>query len=77
MTELVETHILETNILEKGLKVGANLVDKTQKMFEVTDDIDSGQWLLGMHQALLFFLVIGRWLLPRGHDTIRYVYLNT
>ena len=23
-------------------------------------------WTLGLHQVLLFFLVIGRWLLPRG-----------
>ena len=23
-------------------------------------------WLLGLHQVLLFFLVLGRWMLPRG-----------
>ncbi|CBY39217.1 unnamed protein product [Oikopleura dioica] len=31
-----------------------------------SNDFDEGVWILGLHQVLLFFLVLGRWMLPRG-----------
>ena len=49
----------------------ANLVKKTKDILEI--ELQDDQWLLGIHQFLLFLLVIGRWLLPRGYNTIRYM----
>jgi len=31
--------------------------------------VNPENWLLGLHQVLLFVLVIGRWLLPKGKIT--------
>lgn len=31
-----------------------------------SNNFDEGVWILGLHQVLLFFLVLGRWMLPRG-----------
>ena len=33
------------------------------------DRITENAWILGLHQTLLFVLVIGRWLLPKGDIT--------
>ena len=49
---------------DKILNIGGNVIDDaTSKLSQISNPED---WVLGLHQVLLFFLVIGRWMLPRG-----------
>ena len=49
---------------DKILNMGGNVIDDaTNKLNQISNPED---WVLGLHQVLLFFLVIGRWMLPRG-----------
>uniref|UniRef100_H2YNJ0 Transmembrane protein 26 n=1 Tax=Ciona savignyi TaxID=51511 RepID=H2YNJ0_CIOSA len=41
----------------------------TKTVDELLHRLDPEQWLLALHQVLLFVLVIGRWLLPKGEIT--------
>ena len=44
--------------------IGENV--KTNLAYLESLQLESTAWVLGLHQVLLFFLVIGRWMLPRG-----------
>ena len=56
-------HII--NIGQDTTKViGDNL--KNNLAYLESLQLESTAWVLGLHQVLLFFLVIGRWMLPRG-----------
>jgi len=50
-----------SDIAEKGSEAIDLVLDSAESLLGNDDN-----WQLGLHQVLLFFLVIGRWLLPRG-----------
>jgi len=49
----------ESKIIGKGIN----------DFVQIMDRITENAWILGLHQTLLFVLVIGRWLLPKGDIT--------
>nr|XP_039263457.1 uncharacterized protein LOC120339405 [Styela clava] len=51
-------------------KETANLLNKTKDVIgQLNRWVDRSTWILLLHQVLLFVLVIGRWLLPKGEIT--------
>lgn len=53
-----------SDLLNQGINLGGDTMHKvTEKLSSISNPED---WVLGLHQVLLFFLVIGRWMLPRG-----------
>ena len=46
------------NALNAGLESTLDIIESL--------NMANQAWVLGLHQVLLFFLVIGRWMLPRG-----------
>ena len=50
-----------SDIAEAGSEAIDLVLDSAESLLGNEDN-----WQLGLHQVLLFFLVIGRWLLPRG-----------
>lgn len=57
-----------SNLVDASKNVGNDLLGIGGKLIDNVplEAGDEESWLLGLHQVLLFFLVIGRWLLPRG-----------
>ena len=48
------------NFLDLGQELGGKVRNQLEAISNPED------WVLGLHQVLLFFLVLGRWMLPRG-----------
>nr|XP_002120088.1 transmembrane protein 26-like [Ciona intestinalis] len=58
------------DVTRRKLNEFSNVVNNaTRTVDELLHKLDPEQWLLALHQVLLFVLVIGRWLLPKGEIT--------
>ncbi|XP_076812319.1 uncharacterized protein LOC143459181 [Clavelina lepadiformis] len=61
------------NLGKKITEFGENtlelLQNTTKRVEQILQGLDPENWLLSLHQVLLFVLVIGRWLLPKGEIT--------
>ena len=79
MTEKTSAKAVNTNnvtksskfaekVKEKGLKL-EKIFDQTKDKLKILDQLETSQWLLGLHQALLFVLVLARWFIPRAAST--------
>ena len=55
-------------VRQKGLKL-EKIFDQTKDKLKILDQLETSQWLLGLHQALLFVLVLARWFIPRAAST--------
>ena len=55
-------------VKQKGLKL-EKIFDQTKDKLKILDQLETSQWLLGLHQALLFVLVLARWFIPRAAST--------
>ena len=53
-----------SDLVHQGIGIGHETLDKIGDHINKVSNPED--WELGLHQVLLFFLVIGRWMLPRG-----------
>nr|CAB3267091.1 transmembrane protein 26-like [Phallusia mammillata] len=58
-----------SHITEFGSNAIKYIENTSQTVNNFLNQLDPQNWLLALHQVLLFVLVIGRWLLPKGEIT--------
>ena len=63
---------VKSDVHDVSSEIGNKIKDGTKNLLSSANEIANSlqlahsAWLLGLHQVLLFFLVLGRWMLPRG-----------